>query len=122
MRLLKIFIGLLIVLALAIFLSSNSDQYSTIWLFPGKTLPDINLAYILVTTLALGIVLGFGIGLVQIVSQHQAIREQNRQLKKLRTELNNLRHSALDEDIFKGERESAAAAKQAASSADEQPA
>ena len=100
MRLAKIFIGLLIVLLLAVFLSSNSDQYATIWLFPGRTLTDINLAHILVTTLGLGIILGFGIGLLQIVSQQREVRSQSRQLKKLRTELNNLRHSALNEEIF----------------------
>jgi uncharacterized integral membrane protein len=103
MRLAKIFIGLLIVLLLAVFLSSNSDQYATIWLFPGRTLEDINLAHILVSTLALGIILGFGIGLLQIVSQQREVRSQGRQLKKLRTELNNLRHSALQEDIFDAE-------------------
>jgi uncharacterized integral membrane protein len=100
MRLAKIFIGLLIVLLLAVFLASNSDQYATIWLLPGKTLEDINLAHILVSTLALGIILGFGIGLLQIVSQQREVRSQSRQLKKLRTELNNLRHSALNEEIF----------------------
>lgn len=105
MRLVKIFLALLIVLLLAVFLSNNSDQYATIWLFPGKALEDINLAHILVSCLALGIILGFSIGLIQIVSQQREVRQQNRQLKKLRTELNNLRHSALNEDIFEGEKE-----------------
>ena len=105
MRLLKILLGLLIVLALAFFLSKNSGQSVTIWLIPGTELLDVNLAHVLVVTLALGILLGFAIGLVQIVSQHAAVRQQNRQLKKLRTELNNLRHSALNEEIFEGEPE-----------------
>jgi uncharacterized integral membrane protein len=105
MRLLKILLGLLVVLALAVFLSNNSDQYSTIWLFPGKALEDINLAHILVSSLAIGLLLGFGIGLVQIITQQRDIRSKGRQLKKLRAELNNLRHSALDEDIFGEEQE-----------------
>ncbi len=105
MRLLKILLGLLIVLALAFFLSNNSSQYVTIWLFPGTELPDINLAHVLVVTLALGILLGFAIGLIQIMTQHTEVRQQGRQLKKLRTELNNLRHSALSKDIFEGEQE-----------------
>lgn len=122
MRLLKILLGLLVVLALAFFLSKNSGQDVTIWLIPGTELPDINLAHVLVITLALGILLGFAIGLVQIISQHQENRQQNRQLKKLRTELNNLRHSALDEEIFEGGQKGVPEAKQAAASSKEQPA
>ncbi len=105
MRLLKILAGLLIVLALAFFLSKNSGQYVTIWLFPGTELPDTNLAHVLVITLAVGILLGFAVGLIQIITQHAEVRQQNRQLKKLRTELNNLRHSALSEEFFEGEQE-----------------
>ncbi|UCH63191.1 MAG: LapA family protein [Fidelibacterota bacterium] len=105
MRLVKILLGLLIVLALAFFLSKNSGQYVTIWLLPGMELPDINLAHVLVITLAAGILLGFAIGLVQIITQHAEVRQQNRQLKKLRTELNNLRHSALSEEFFESEHE-----------------
>ena len=105
MRLLKILVGLLIVLALAFLLSKNSDQDVTIWLFPGMELPDTNLAHVLVITLAAGILLGFAIGLIQIITQHAEVRQQNRQLKKLRTELNNLRHSSLSEEFFESEPE-----------------
>jgi len=105
MRLLKILVGLLIVLALAFLLSKNSDQDVTIWLFPGMELPDTNLAHVLVITLAAGILLGFAVGLIQIITQHAEVRQQNRQLKKLRTELNNLRHSSLSEEFFESEQE-----------------
>lgn len=100
MRLLKILLGLFIVLALAMFLSSNSDQYNDIWLYPGRMLMDVNLAYTMVSALAIGLILGFLIGLIQIVSQQNEIRGINRQLKKLRTELNNLRHSSIEDSIF----------------------
>ena len=103
MRLVKILLGLLVVLALAVLLNNNSDQRVTLWLFPGTILESINLATALVATLAIGILLGFAIGLIQIAAQQHEVRQQNRQLKKLRTELNNLRHSALDEAIFEGE-------------------
>lgn len=121
MRLLKILLGLLIVLALAFFLSKNSGQSVTIWLIPGRELPDINLAHVLVVTLALGILLGFAIGLIQIMTQHTEVRQQGRQLKKLRTELNNLRHSALSEDIFEREPKTLPEAESAVSSSEEQP-
>ncbi len=107
MRLVKILLGLLIVLALAFFLSKNSNQYVTIWLIPGTELAYTNLAHVLVITLAIGILMGFAIGLLQIISQRNEVRHQNRQLKKLRMELNSLRHSALDEEIFEGEHENA---------------
>ncbi len=120
MRLLKILLGLLIMLALAFFLSKNSSQYVTIWLFPGTELPNINLAHVLVVTLALGILLGFAIGLIQIMTQHTEVRQQGRQLKKLRTELNNLRHSALSEEFFESEQEGLPDTEPATSSPEEQ--
>ena len=121
MRLLKILVGLLIVLALAFLLSKNSDQDVTIWLFPGMELPDTNLAHVLVITLAAGILLGFAIGLIQIITQHAEVRQQSRQLKKLRTELNNLRHSALSEEFFESEQEGLPDTEPATTSPEEQP-
>ena len=101
MRLLKILFGLILILGLAVLLNANSDQLVTIWLYPGMLLQDVNLATALVSTLGMGIVLGFVIGLIQILGQQRNIMKQNSQLKKLRTELNNLRHSGLDEeDVF----------------------
>lgn len=101
MRLLKILLGLLIVLALAVWLANNSNQPVSIWLSPWNEVLVTTLATTLVGTLAIGILLGFVIGLVQIMTQHRDIAQQNRQLKTLRTELNNLRHSGLEDDIFK---------------------
>ncbi len=101
MRLLKILLGLLVVLLLAVWLANNSKQDVSIWLYPGYELLDINLAMALVSTLAIGILMGFVVGLVQIMTQHRDIVQQKRQLKSLHTELNNLRHSGLEEDIFK---------------------
>ncbi len=121
MRLLKILVGLLIVLALAFLLSKNSDQDVTIWLFPGMELPDTNLAHVLVITLAAGILLGFAIGLIQIITQHAEVRQQNRQLKKLRTELNNLRHSSLSEEFFESKQEGLPDTEPFAASTEEQP-
>ena len=101
MRLLKILLGLLIVLGMAVWLSNTSSQHVTIWLYPGNELLDINLAMALVSTLVIGILMGFVVALVQIMTQHRDITQKNRQLKTLRTELNNLRHSGLEDDIFK---------------------
>lgn len=102
MRLLRILIGLFLILSMAVLLNYNSDQVVTIWLYPGKVLQDINLATTLVGTLGIGIVIGFVIGLIQIFGQQRELMRQNSQLKKLRTELNNLRHSGLDEtDVFR---------------------
>ena len=101
MRLLKVLLVLLIVLALAVLLNNNSDQLITLWLFPGTLLEDINLATTLVATLGIGILVGFAIGIIHIMSQQRELRQQKRQLKKLRTEINALRHSALEKDVFK---------------------
>ena len=100
MRLLKSLIGLFLVLGLAYLLNKNSDQKIAIWL-PGLLLEDVTVGTALVWTLGIGIILGFVIGLLQILGQQRNIMKQNSQLKKLRTELNNLRHSGLDEeDVF----------------------
>ena len=100
MRLLKIFILLFIVLGLAVMLSMNAKQVVNIWLMPGKVYQDVSLSTALVITISLGILLGFIIGLLQIMEHQRTISKQNKQLKKLRTEINNLRHSALDDEVF----------------------
>ena len=100
MRLLKVLIGLFAVLLLAYWLNQNGSQKVDIWLLPGVKLAEKSLATALVGTLAVGILLGFLIGLVQIMSQQVEVRRQGQQLKKLRTELNTLRHSPLTVDLF----------------------
>ena len=100
MRLLKILILLFIILGLAVMLSMNAKQVVNIWLMPGKVYQDVSLSTELVITISLGILLGFMIGLLQIMEHQLTISKQNKQLKKLRTEINNLRHSALDDEVF----------------------
>lgn len=100
MRLLKIFILLFIVLGLAVMLSMNAKQEVNIWLMPGKVYQNVSLSTTLVITISLGILLGFIIGLLQIMEHQRTISKQNKQLKKLRTEINNLRHSVLDDEVF----------------------
>lgn len=100
MRLLKILILLFIVLGLAVMLSMNAKQVVNIWLMPGKVYQNVSLSTTLVITISLGILLGFIIGLLQIMEHQRTISKQNKQLKKLRTEINNLRHSALDDEVF----------------------
>ena len=101
MRLLKILILLFVTLGLAVMLSMNSGQPVNIWLMPGKVYENVSLSTALVITIAAGILLGFIIGLWQILEHQRTISLQNKQLKKLRTEINNLRHSGLDEDVFR---------------------
>lgn len=100
MRLLKILILLFIILGLAVMLSMNSKQAVDIWLMPGKVYEGVSLSTTLVLTIGLGILLGFIIGLLQILEHQRTISSQNKQLKKLRTEINNLRHSGLDDEVF----------------------
>ena len=101
MRLLKIFLGLGLVVALAVFLGQNFRTPVDIWLYPGRMLEKVYLAYALVASLSIGLLMGFGIGLIQIFSHQSELRQQHRQLRKLRTELTALRNSALEVDIFK---------------------
>ena len=120
MRLLKVLVGLFIVLLLGVLLNENASQEVTIWLFPGLELSNINLTTALVGTLALGILMGFAIGLIQIMSQQSEVRRQGHQLKKLRTELNTLRHSPLSVDLFEPETEKPADAGEPDSSSEQQ--
>jgi len=100
MRLLKILILLFVILGLAVILSQNSDQIVNIWLMPGRIYENVSLSTMMVVTIGIGILLGFIIGLLQIMENQRTIGTQNKQLKKLRTEINNLRHSGLDEAVF----------------------
>ena len=85
MRLLKIFILLFIVLGLAVMLSMNAKQEVNIWLMPGKVYQNVSLSTTLVITISLGILLGFIIGLLQIMEHPRTIRKQNKQPKQNRT-------------------------------------
>ena len=100
MRLLKILIALFGILALAFLLSKNSDQHVTVWLYPGKVLEDLSLATLMIGTTAIGIIIGFAIALLQILGQQATLADQNKRLKKLRTEINNLRHSGLEDVVL----------------------
>ena len=100
MRLFKIFVGLLLVMALAVLMNKNSSQNVDIWLAPGVFMQELNLAVALVLTLAAGMIIGFSIGLFQIMSHQGEIRALQKKQKQLREELNTLRHSALDDDVF----------------------
>ncbi|MCK4579376.1 MAG: LapA family protein [Candidatus Marinimicrobia bacterium] len=100
MRLLKILLLLFVVLALAAILSKNAGQQVNVWLYPGQEYENVSFSTAMVITTAIGILLGFFVGLLQIMEYQSRIGQQTKQLKKLRTEINNLRHSGLEGDIF----------------------
>ncbi|MFH1851175.1 MAG: LapA family protein [Candidatus Neomarinimicrobiota bacterium] len=104
MKLIKIFSLLAAILVMLLFLMRNFMRVSVDLIF--VRYDDINLAIVLVFTVAVGILIGFVVSLSTILAtkaDNRAIRLKNRVLTE---EINNLRNVAIEEDMYEtGEEE-----------------
>lgn len=98
MRLLKVFLGLLVILGLLLVLIKNTELVSVDLMF--QRYEGIPLAVALIFTLALGILIGFGISLSSILASKTEARLLRAESRKLSDELNSLRNIALEEGLY----------------------
>ncbi|MEE9166624.1 MAG: LapA family protein [Candidatus Neomarinimicrobiota bacterium] len=98
MRLAKVFLGLLIILGLLIVLIRNTGTVTVDLMF--KLYENTPLAIVLVITLAIGILIGFGIALTSILTSKTETRILRGESKRLSDELNALRNIALQEGSY----------------------
>ena len=98
MRLLKVFVILFIVLLMSFILMQNADIVTLNLLT--KTYENVPMFAIIVGTLSLGILIGFGIALTTILAGRNELRLLNGENRKLADELNSLRNMAIDEGIY----------------------
>ncbi len=98
MKLFKIFLFLVIILVLLVFLMRNFERVNVDLVL--VKYDQVALAVVMIFTVGLGILIGFGVSLSTILAtkaDNRSVRLKNRRLVE---ELNNLRNVALDDEVF----------------------
>ena len=101
MRLLKIFIGLVVLLLLLFFLLKNSAEVTVNLIF--NEFENVSIALVMLGSLAVGMLVGYGIIVASIFSAKAEIRSLKLKNRRISDELNDLRNVAIDEGIYEGE-------------------
>ncbi|NQT97635.1 MAG: LapA family protein [Candidatus Marinimicrobia bacterium] len=98
MKLVKIFVFLTVILVMLVFLMRNANRVSVDLIL--VQYDQVSLAVVMIFTVAIGILIGFGVSLSTILAtkaDNRSIRLKNRQLTE---EVNNLRNVGIDDDIY----------------------
>lgn len=98
MKLVKIFVFLSVILLMLVFLMRNANRVSVDLIL--VQYDQVSLAVVMIFTVAIGILIGFGVSLSTILAtkaDNRSIRLKNRQLTE---EVNNLRNVGIDDDIY----------------------
>ena len=98
MKLIKMFILILVILALVFFLMRNNDEATVNLLYQQYT--DVTVAIIMLVSLGIGVILGFLIATTSIISAKNTSRTLRSKNKKLTEEINRLRNVSIDEESF----------------------
>jgi len=98
MRLFKVFFGLLVVLGFVLILIQNKGEVSVDLLF--VKFSNVEIPVVLVLTLAVGIIVGFGIAATSILTSKNEARIAKIENRRLTGELNSLRNIAVDEGLL----------------------
>lgn len=98
MKLFKMIIFILIVLALVYFLMNNNDLATVNLLY--KQTDQVPVANVMLISFGIGIIVGFLMAAMSIVSAKNASRQLRSKNKKLTDELNRLRNVNIDEEVL----------------------
>jgi uncharacterized integral membrane protein len=101
MKLLKIFVGLIVLLLLLFFLLKNSAEVKVNLIF--NEFETASIALVMLGSLAVGMLVGYGIIVASIFSAKSEIRSLKLKNRRISDELNDLRNVAIDEGIYEGE-------------------
>ncbi|MAP70315.1 MAG: hypothetical protein CMF81_00360 [Candidatus Marinimicrobia bacterium] len=101
MRLVKIFGGLVIMIIVLFFLMQNTSLVDVNLIF--AKFPDIPVAVVMLGSLAVGIIIGYGAAITNILSSKSELRALKNKNRHLSDELNDLRNAAIDEEIYHSE-------------------
>ena len=101
MKLLKIFVGLIVLLLLLFFLLKNSAEVTVNLIF--NEFENVSIALVMLGSLAVGMLVGYGIIVASIFSAKSEIRSLKLKNRRISDELNDLRNVAIDEGIYEGE-------------------
>ena len=101
MKLVKIFGGLLIMILVLFFLMQNTSLVDVNLIF--KEFSEVPVAVVMLGSLAVGIIIGYGSAITNILSSKTELRSLKNKNRNLSDELNDLRNVAIDEEISNNE-------------------
>ena len=101
MKLVKIFGGLVLVLLALFFFMRNTDLVTVDLVF--KEYPNVQVAVVMLGAISVGIIIGYGVAVTNILSSKASLRSLKAKNKTLSDELNDLRNVAIDEGIYETE-------------------
>ena len=97
MKLIKMFVLIIVLLALVFFLMRNDDRATVNLLYQQFT--DITVAVIMLVSLGVGLVIGFLMATTSVLAAKNASRNLRSKNKKLVDELNLLRNVNIEEEL-----------------------
>ena len=98
MKLVKIFTGLVVLILALVFLMQNTKVVSVNLVF--AQYENVQVAMIMLEALSVGIIIGYGVAVTNILSAKTEIRSLKTKNRGLSDELNDLRNVAIDEGIY----------------------
>ena len=98
MKLVKIFAGLVVLILVLVFLIQNTKVVSVNLVF--AQYENVQVAMIMLGALSVGILIGYGVAVTNILSSKTEIRSLKTKNRRLSDELNDLRNIAIDEGIY----------------------
>jgi len=98
MKLVKIFAGLVVLILVLVFLMQNTKVVSVNLVF--AQYENVQVAMIMLGALSVGILIGYGVAVTNILSSKTEIRSLKTKNRQLSDELNDLRNVAIDEGIY----------------------
>ena len=101
MKLVKIFGGLTIMILVLFFLMRNTNMVSVDLVF--AQYESVQVAVVMLGALAIGMMIGYGVAVTNILSGKAELRSLRAKNKRLSDELNDLRNVAIDEGIYDSE-------------------
>ena len=101
MKLVKIFGGLVIMILVLFFLMRNTNMVSVDLVF--AQYENVQVAVVMLGALALGMIIGYGVAVTNILSGKSEVRSLRAKNRRLSDELNDLRNVAIDEGIYDSE-------------------
>ncbi|MDP6339439.1 MAG: LapA family protein [Candidatus Marinimicrobia bacterium] len=101
MKLVKIFAGLVVLILVLVFLMQNTNLVSVNLIV--AQYDNVQVALVMLGALSVGILIGYGVAVTNILSGKSEIRSLKTKNRRLSDELNDLRNVAIDEGIYETE-------------------
>ena len=98
MKLVKIFAGLVVLILVLVFLMQNTKVVSVNLVF--AQYENVQVAMIMLAALSVGILIGYGVAVTNILSAKTEIRSLKTKNRRLSDERDDLRNIAIDEGIY----------------------